>query len=365
MQKVPSYFHDIGINEIRNFIGGKGHNFNIVVVETATEPFYHRDLNDNMIVIRKGPDSSEYSRRHITAVTGIIGADDNSMGYVGVAPDSMIFYYGLDTTSKEAFQGFASDIVMNTNIGDIVAFGFSTNLQTPIEWAPDFTKEIQYLVDNGRVVIELAGNGSKDLDATVDEEYRIDTGAIVVANATFSGGTWKPAVSSTYGSRINISAPGTLLEVTYDQNQFISGLAETNSEHIDLTHTVFSGTSAAYPVVAGICAILQSLNYEWNNTILDSVGMRECLINGTNELDFKYLPDRTGKYGAGIINVLNSARYLSSFSLFDFDNNDIITFKDFIQFIKRYAKGEFVFKDFVYFRKIFGFSWPKDFYDIE
>lgn len=353
MQKTPSYFDSIGITEFRQHFNAAKYGVDVVIVETGSEPYYHRDLNHNLVLLKRGTDSSPSARNHITAVSGVIGADDNDIGYVGVSPSSVMYYYGLDHDQTPDSLALADDILFNTKPGDIVAFGISTNVHYPLEFAPDFTAGIQKLVDYDRVVIELAGNGYRNIDTDLDPEWLVDTGAIVVGNATYSENKWMPALSSTHGSRLTISAPGTNIEITYD-----------NTGNPELTETGFSGTSAAYPVVAGICSMLQRMNLTYNGDVLNSQEMAEILAKGATELDFTNLPDREGLYGAGLINIMNSAKYITGFGYYDYNDDNELSFSDFSKLAADVAIGRRTFSDFTKFASMYGTTWPADHYEI-
>ncbi|OMP66643.1 S8 family peptidase [Domibacillus epiphyticus] len=225
---------------------GKG--IKVAVVDTGVAP--HDDL-----VLAGGKSFVDYTASynddngHGTHVAGIIGAEDNSFGTKGVAPDADI--YAVKALNKDG-SGNLSSILAGidwaiTNKMDIVNLSLGTETHSEI-----FKSMVDKAYANGVLVVAAAGNdgtadGSGD---TVDFPARYDS-AIAVAATDSSN---KRAAFSSTGNMVEIAAPGVSIVAPYLNN----GYARS------------SGTSMAAPYVAGQLALLKQANPAMTNAALRS-----------------------------------------------------------------------------------------------
>jgi len=182
--------------------------------------------------------TSSYSddNGHGTHVAGIIGARNNTFGFVGMAYESNI--YAVKVLDQNG-SGYLSDVVAGidwsiTNKMDIINLSLGTT---------SHSSTLQQVVDKaysqGILVVAAAGNngtvdGSGD---TVNYPARYDS---VIAVAASDSNNNRASFSTT-GSTIEVAAPGVNIFSTYLGNKYVS----------------MSGTSMAAPYASGNLALLK------------------------------------------------------------------------------------------------------------
>ena len=220
-----------------------------------------------------GGDDDHY---HGTHVAGTIGALDNSIGVVGIAPGARLWAVKvLDSNGAGYTSGILAGIdwvveqgnieVMNISLGSA---GQSTAHATAIDNA----------VANGVVVVVAAGNNSDDVNNY--SPAFVPNAITVSAIADFDGipgGTGVPTCQadiddtladfSNYGAAVDIAAPGVCI------------LSTMPLERGD--YAAISGTSMAAPHVAGAAAVLASGASP--QTIEEVTAIRDALVNGGND----------------------------------------------------------------------------------
>jgi len=267
----------------------------VAVIDTGVD-LRHPDLN----VVRAKNCSSERGSNdqngHGTHVAGIVGALDNNVGVVGVAPGARIW-------SVRVLNADGSGMWSNA----ICGIDFVTANASRIEvanmslggWAGDSTcgtgadvlhEAICASVASGITYVVAAGNNSGDADNTVPATY--DEVITVSALADFDGqpgglggATCRYDVDDTLadfsnsGADLDLIAPGLCIRSTWT----------------DGGYNTISGTSMASPHVAGGAALYLASNpgsspatvksalqaagtTDWNN-IDDRDGMKEKLLN--------------------------------------------------------------------------------------
>jgi hypothetical protein len=263
--------------------GGRGAGVGICDVEGAWR-FDHEDLlvNQGGAV---GTQSTELSwRNHGTAVASEFGGDLNAFGVTGICSDA-------NTRGFSIFAGMGSAGAIRAaadalNPGDIIlielhrpgpgASGAGQDGYIAVEWWPADFDAIRYAVNKGVIVVEAAGNGSRNLDDPIYNTPQAgfppgwtnpfnrsnrDSGAIVVGAGAPPPGTH----GRDHGpdrSRLGFSNWGSMLdaqgwgrEVTACAYGDLQGGAD---ERVWFTDQ-FSGTSSASPIVVGACGSIQGV----------------------------------------------------------------------------------------------------------
>jgi serine protease len=263
--------------------GGTGSGVKIVDVEGGWQTT-HEDLP--VLFHTNGTNSTDYNvwRNHGTAVLGEVVAKTNGLGVTGIAYQAQAGY--------ESFLSYGSDAIVNgaaaVGAGGIVLIplhaGGPENSSPctcnqsqcdfiPLEYYSGYYDAIANATANGVTVVELAGNGSTDLDDPVygnafNRNFR-DSGAIILAASTSFDRS--PTCWTNWGSRVDLHGWG--------ENVATLGYADLyNGGSADSWYTAtFSGTSSASPIVAGAAASVQGRSLATVSSSLSPLVLRDLL----------------------------------------------------------------------------------------
>lgn len=238
----------------------KGNNVKVAIYDHGFE-MNHPDLINNVFGTgfdsTTGTSPSQVRGSHGTACAGIIGAvQNNNLGVSGVAPESKIVSISINLLFSDTPAQLAS--------------GFNWAWQNGVEvisnswggYAPSniITDAIYNAINNGRngkgcVVVFASGNEN-------NTNIRYPGSAVpevLVVGAMSPCGQRKSPSScdgegwgGCYGSQLDIVAPGVKIPTTDRQGS--QGYSTGDY------HTTFNGTSSACPHVAGIAALILSVN---------------------------------------------------------------------------------------------------------
>jgi len=287
--------------------GGRGRDVRIIDIEGAWR-FSHEDMLQNQGGMIGGVQTPDIDwRNHGTAVIGVIGADDNTVGVTGIAPEANIraisvFWPGTNqaraiTDAANALG--AGDIILIEQHNPGPRHDFANRDDQlgfiAIEWWPENLAAIQYATQvRGVIVVEAAGNGAENLDDAL-YDTRPDTfpkgwrnpfnlgnpqsGAIVVGAGAPPPGTH----GSNHGadrSRLDFSNFGARVDVQgWGQEVTTCGYGDLqmgNDEDLWYTNT-FAGTSSASPIVVGALACIQGGLFAHGRTPLTPASARDLL----------------------------------------------------------------------------------------
>ncbi len=263
--------------------GNRGEGVKIAVLDTGID-YTHDDLQDNYrggydFVFGDDDPYDDSSRSHGTHIAGIIGAQDNGSGVVGVAP-------GADIYAVKVLDGGG--------------FGLLSWLIEGIEWS----------IDNGMDIINLSleGRDFQSLRDACDSAYSAGI-LIVSASGNTSGGEVRyPAAYdsviavtgtdaddmqgyfSPIGPEIELAAPGV---------DILSSIANWNYETL-------SGTSQAAAHVTGAAALFLASDLEDVNgdSFVDNRDLRQVLQSTATDLGG---PGPDNVYGYGRIDVTDAS----------------------------------------------------------
>lgn len=225
--------------------GNTGKGIKVAVVDSGI------DLNHNDLHIYGGISMVEYTSSfdddfgHGTHVAGIIGAQDNFQGTVGVAPEAEL--YSVKVLDSKGV-GYLSDVIAGIdwsieNGMDIINLSIATGIHSP---ALQFALEEAYA--KGLLIVSSAGNtgdGGADIDTI---QYPAQYNSVIAVGGT--GMNNEHAVFSAAGPKLEIAAPA----------------VDVFSTSLHNGYAVSSGTSAAAAYVTGHLALLKSAYPDATNT---------------------------------------------------------------------------------------------------
>lgn len=242
-------FPEYDINACNAWNISHGSNVVVAVVDHGIDKA-HIDLSSNIHPLSfntlTGASPSGNVNYHGTHVAGIVAAvKDNNWGVVGVAPNSKLMSIShplLITTnvSAELASGISwawqngADII-NNSWGDQGGFYYgnlhSITLESSIEDALNHGRN-----GKGAIVLFASGNHS-----VMDYPSYCNDDILTVGSINRRG---EKVVSSGYGDKLDIVAPGDIIYSTYPNN----------------STAYLSGTSMACPHVSGVAALILSVN---------------------------------------------------------------------------------------------------------
>ncbi|WP_297332060.1 S8 family peptidase [Flavobacterium sp.] len=244
----------------------------------------HEDLSEKNVSIAEGmtvsPDATVAFTEHGTAVIGVVYADHGTYGISGMAHEAEEAVLYPEWTIENGYNRIyaITQAIAGSDAGDVIIYemqvpAFSEFDFVPAEYDPlvwDLTKAA---TDAGIVILAAAGNGSQNLNSTAFAEYnnRGDSGAVIVGAGTYDTNHDRLGFS-TYGDRVNVQAWGYNVMTTGYGDLFAIG------NDFNQYYTLFSGTSAATPIVASCAVVLQSYYYDKTGNYLTSQQIRDILV---------------------------------------------------------------------------------------
>ncbi len=250
-QKLPW-----GVDRIdAELVSFTGKEIKVAVLDTGIDR-YHPDLNVvggiNFIPSGRNIDPSKWDddNGHGTHVAGTIGALDNDIGVVGVAPGVSLYAVKvLDRRGSGSLTGVIDGIKWAADNGmDIISMSLSTDYDYQ-----ELEDACNYAFNMGVVIVAAAGNDGSSVD------YPAAYSSVIAVSATTSSDSL--AYFSNRGAQIELSAPGVNIESTW----------------VDGGYNTISGTSMACPHVSGVAALV----LEWDGT-LTPTSVRNSLRDAEN-----------------------------------------------------------------------------------
>ncbi len=220
---------------------------------------------------------------HGTGVFGILYAHKGTYGISGLAfgASELILYPEWQQIGYDRVNAITQSIA-NSTAGDVIVYEMQSDGPGPTSTdyiLAEFEQVVwdltQAATASGITIVAAAGNGNVDLDGPLYQSYmaRGDSGAIVVGAGT-SNLDHNRLSYSTYGSRVDLQAWG-------ENVRSIGRLTGFNftliGNDFNQSYIIFTGTSAATPIVASCAAVLQSYYHSLTGNYLTSVELRTIL----------------------------------------------------------------------------------------
>lgn len=216
---------------------------------------------------------------HGTHVAGIVGARDNDLGVVGVAPECIVIPIKvLNNTGGGSYEAVAKGIRKAIEVkADIITMSLGSPTEAPI----DLHRAIKEAANAGIIVLAAAGNdaGNVNFPARYEE--------VIAVAAIDDQGNFAHFSSS--GPEVDSVAPGVDIYSTFLGNSYAK----------------MSGTSQACPFVAGLCALILAHNRA--NPSIPRINNYVDILKALDLLsdDSKYLNSGPKRWGFGAPKIAN------------------------------------------------------------
>lgn len=211
---------------------GKGVKIGIIDTGVQTN---HPDLQvaGGVSFIEESPTYND-DEGHGTHVAGIIGAKDNDIGIVGVAPDAEL--YAIKSLNNFGY-GNLSDVIAGiewavNNKLDIINLSLTTESPSPF-----LEGIVNYAANRGILIVAAAGNSSTELPIGTDVLYPARYDSVIAVGAI--GAQNHKSKFSYFGPNMEFVAPGENVYSTTSNGGY----------------SRLFGTSMAAPFVSGIAAL--------------------------------------------------------------------------------------------------------------
>jgi len=342
-QSVDWGLTTIGINKTIAS-GFRGNGINVAVIDSgvsSTHPDLTRSDGNSVVttgtsfVSEFGDDSYTDYNGHGTHVTGIIAAQDNAIGKVGISPNVNIL--AVKVLNSEG-DGYLSDVLAGMEWAvDHGAKVINMSLGFP-EDEPSLKAMSDAVVNAGVSLVVAAGNESDvGQDLTKDNVlYPAKYPSTITVGATNSSNT--RAYFSSVGNEVEVSAPGEGVTSTY-----LLG-----------TYKKMSGTSMATPYVSGLVAL-----YRQAFPTATNAQIRQLLIANTLDLGKK---GKDVEFGYGLVqsftkqSLTQNITFFETHSLYSLPNTSYPTWSVSPQTVTSYE----TFNDWYHIHTYSGDKWVKN-----
>jgi len=268
--------------EVVHQYGNKGTGVKVAIIDTGID-YNHPDLVANYeggIDFVEGDGDPMDDNGHGTHCAGIVAAEDNEIGVIGVAPKVWLYAVKvLDDTGS----GSVTDVIAGIDWATINGMQIISMSLGSDSDSVTLHSACDAAYGAGVLVVAAAGNdyqrrGRAEVD-TVDYPARYDS--VIAVGATDVTDT-KASWSST-GSALELAAPGVYIYSTY----------------LDSTYDTYSGTSMACPHVVGTAALVWA-----GEPTLTNVEVRTRLQETADDLGSD---GWDGWYGYGLVDADEAA----------------------------------------------------------
>lgn len=240
-QTIPWGINRIG-SRLVNAVGNTGKGIKIGILDTGID-YNHEDLKNNY---RGGYNFVENNNDpidqngHGSHVAGIVAAEDNDIGVVGVAPQA--YLYSVKVLAFDS-TGSTSDIVSGLewsveNGMQIINMSLGSE-----DDSISVSRAINNTYNAGILIVAAAGNSGNATGSGDNIDYPASYSGEVISVGAIDINDQRAKFSST-GPKLELSAPGVNILSTLNGNKNKYG--------------TLSGTSMSCPHVSGVAALIMS-----------------------------------------------------------------------------------------------------------
>ncbi len=217
----------------------------VAILDTGVEAS-HPDLKDRMVPgwdAVNGDDDPYDDHSHGTSCAGIVAATpNNAIGTAGIAPNARIMPVKvLNKRGVGPLEWAAAGIVWAADHGArVVSMSFGEDQPSQV-----LQDAVDYARGKGVLCVASMGN-----DGEERAHWPAKCDNVLAVGATYDDD--RPALFTTEGAWVAISAPGTRVHTTSPTYEIVDPMFGKR----DKDYTWFSGTSASSPVVAAVAALV-------------------------------------------------------------------------------------------------------------
>ena len=334
---------DINVSAVWDDYTGAG--VSIAVYDDGVD-FTHSDLDGNYdasqhlvlggVTYDAMPSGTQY---HGTAVAGLIAAENDGTGTVGVA-------YGGDITGVPILRStMAPDLLSalwEMDRFDVVnnSWGYTTPFQVNANSSNEFWTSFEAAIVNagtgrgglGTIIVKSAGNNRASGNDTNYDNFSNHRQVITVGAVDHNGMVTN---YSTPGANLLVTAPSSSFGVGLTTTDVSGGAGNNSGDYL----STFGGTSAAAPLVSGVVALMLEANPDlgWRDVqeIL-ALSARQVgdlgLLTGYERYGWSYNGAGnwngggmhfSNDYGFGLVDALAAVRLAESWTLLGTSANEI------------------------------------------
>jgi len=270
---------DINLSNILDIT--QGENIKVAIIDGSFD-VEHEDLKEN-IISTYNIDANTFdvtnhstSPSHGNSCAGLIASPINNKGIIGIAPKAKLILikqtYNNDADTIKAFE------YAKNQGAKVVSCSWGTE-----DVSDAVAEEIKSLYDANITVVFAAGNDNKSLD---EDDINDESELPWVIGVGSSNELNEVSFYSNYGSNIDLYAPGGNIDymgvLTIDDS---NDKGDTNQKNlVTNNYTFVEGTSFSAPIVAGVVALMYSVNPNLTvDNILEILKDTSTIINEKNK----------------------------------------------------------------------------------